>query len=333
MYMESEQSFRWRSLLQAQSSVISRQQARDAGWSEDAVGRRLRSGSWQRLQRGTYAIFSGDSSREATLWAAVLRAGPGAVLSHETAAEIHNLIDKPSSKIHVSVPAQRNPSRLRPIRGVVIHRSRCLVAQWQPPWQLPRTSVEETVLDLIGTARTFDDAYGWISAAVGRRLTTPDLIGKALAARSRMRWRNWVTAALRDAADGVHSPLERNYVHGVERAHGLPAARRQARRRHGSGTRYLDNLYEDYGLSVELDGSAAHPDEGRWSDTHRDNANLVRGVRTLRYGWPDVTEHRCRAAAEIAAVLRRRGWTGALRPCGPDCTAVKPTRRGQEEAG
>jgi hypothetical protein len=35
-------------------------------------------------------------------------------------------------------------------------------------------------------------------------------------------------------------------VHGVERTHGLPAARRQARRRHGSGLRYLDNLYEEY---------------------------------------------------------------------------------------
>jgi hypothetical protein len=83
-----------------------------------------------------------------------------------------------------------------------------------------RTTIEDTVLDLIGGARTFDDAYGWISAAVGRRLSTAELLGKALAARSRMRWRGWVTAALRDAADGVHSPLEWRYVHGVERAHG-----------------------------------------------------------------------------------------------------------------
>jgi hypothetical protein len=112
----------------------------------------------------------------------------------------------------------------------------------------------------------------------------------------------------------------------VERAHGLPAARRQARRRHGSGTRYLDNLYQKYGLCVELDGAAAHPAEGRWRDTHRDNANLLQDVRTLRFGWPDATEHRCRTAAEVAAVLRRRGWTGTLRPCGPACTARLATR-------
>ena len=265
----------------------------------------------------------------------MLCAGPGAVLSHETAAEIHHLTDKPSSKIHLSVPAQRNPGRLRPIRGVVIHRSRCLVPEWQPPWQLPRTTVEDTVLDLIAAARSFDDAYGWISAAVGRRLTTPpELLGKALAARPRMRWRAWVAGAMQDAADGVHSPLERNYVHGVERAHSLPKARRQARRRHGSGNRYLDNLYEEYALCVELDGVAAHPEEGRWRDTHRDNANLVQGTDTLRYGWPDTTEHRCRTAAEIGAVLRSRGWTGTLRPCGPGCTAApRPSGAARSERG
>jgi hypothetical protein len=177
-------------------------------------------------------------------------------------------------QIHVSVPAERHPGRHRKIRGVVIHRVRCLVPQWQPPWRLPRTTMEDTVLDLVARARTFD---------------------------------------------GVHSPLERNYVQGVERAHGLPAARRQARRADGSGTRYLDNLYEGYDLCVELDGRAAHPAESRWRDTHRDNANLLHDTRTLRYGWPDATAHRCRTAAEVAGVLRRHGWTGTPRACGPGC--------------
>ena len=256
--MEDERSLSWRSQLQSQYGVISRQQAHDAGLQEKTIDRRLRSGTWQRLHRGAYATFTGDLSREAQLWAAVLRVGLGAVLSHETAAEVHGLIDKPIGQIHISVPATRRPAR-RKIRGVVIHRSRCLVPQLQPPWQLPRTTVEDTVLDLIATARSFDDAYGWISAAVGRRLTTPNCSARRSRARSRMRWRAWVTGALQDAADGVHSPLERHYVHGVERAHGLPAARRQARRRHGSGNRYLDNLYEEYGLCVELDGARGPP--------------------------------------------------------------------------
>jgi very-short-patch-repair endonuclease len=319
--VEDERSLRWRSRLQAQSGVVSWEQARDAGLTGRAIDWRLSSGSWQRLYRGVYATFTGDVSRAGNLWAAVLCLGPGAVLSHETAAEIHGLIDKPIGPIHLSVPARRHPGRHQEIRGVTIHRSRCLVPEWQPPWQLPRTTVQDTVLDLVIAARTADDAYGWISAAIGRRLTTAETLSKALTARSRIRGRAWITAALEDAVDGVHSPLERRYVHGVERAHGLPKARRQARRRHGSGTRYLDNLYEDYGVCVELDGAAAHPAEGRWRDTRRDNANLAQGTQTLRYGWPDATEHRCRTAAEIAEVLRRRGWRGTLRLCGPECRA------------
>jgi hypothetical protein len=315
-----ENDLSWQFLLQGQSRVVSRQQAREEGFTRAAIDWRLESGAWRRLQRGAYAAFTGDPPREAKLWAAVLRVGPGAVLSHETAAEVHGLTDKPSSQIHVSVPAERHPGRHRKIRGVVIHRARCLVPQWQPPWQLPRTTVEDTVLDLVAKARTFDDAYGWISAAVGRRLTSAELLSKALAGRSRIRWRVWIAAALQDAADGVHSPLERNYVYGVERAHGLPTAQRQARRRHGSGTRYLDNLYEGFGLCVELDGLAAHPAEGRWRDTRRDNANLLcQDTQTLRYGWPDATANRCRTAAEIATILRRRGWKGTPRPCGPAC--------------
>jgi hypothetical protein len=321
--VENKRSLTWRSQLQSQAGVVSRQQACEAGLTEKAIDWRLRSGGWQRLHLGAYATFTGNPTREGKLWAAVLRAGPSAVLSHETAAEIHGLIDKPIGQIHISVPAERRPGQHRKLPGVTIHRSRCLVAEWQPPWHLPRTTVEGTVLDLIAAARTFDDAYGWIARAVGRELTSPSSLSKALEARKRMRWRGWITAALEDAADGVHSPLERNYVHGVERAHRLPTAQRQAKRRHGSGTRYLDNLYKEFGVCVELDGAAAHPAEGRWRDTHRDNANLVQGTETLRYRWLDATVYRCRTAVEVAAVLRRHGWKGALRPCGPTC----PVRR------
>jgi len=324
--MDDERSLDWQRRLQWQARVVSGAQARDAGLTQKAIRWRVRSGRWLRLYRGAYATFTGEPPREARLWAALMRAGPGAVLSHETAAEIHGLTDQPSRQIHVMVPAERHPARRKKIRGVIIHRSRRLAPEWQAPWLLPRTTVEETILDLVAAARTFDDAYGWISKGMGRRLTSAPSLSKALALRSRIRWRAWITAALQDAADGAHSPLERNYVHGVERAHGLPTARRQARRRQGSGVRYLDNLYEGYELCVELDGLAAHPPEVRWRDARRDNTNLTLGTETLRYGWPDVTEHRCRTAAEIAAVLRRRGWQGTLRPCGPGCQAAEAAR-------
>ena len=136
-----------------------------------------------------------------------------------------------------------------------------------------------------------------------------------------MRWREWLTVALDDVADGIMFSLELRYVRDVERAHGLPAARRQARRELAGGVRYLDNFYDAYRLCVELDGRSSHPPEQKWQDTDRDNENLFTDdVQTVRFGVRDVTVRRCARAAQLAGVLMRRGWDGGgLRPCGAGC--------------
>ncbi len=178
------------------------------------------------------------------------------------------------------------------------------------------------MLDLAQSAVTFDDAFGWLSRAVGRRLTTASRLLNALESRSRVRWRRELSVGLGDISLGVHSPLERRYVTSVERAHGLPAARRQALVVIGGHRRYVDNLYEDAGLVVELDGLAAHPPEQRWADSHRDNELAGVGLATLHYNWHDVNEGSCGTAAEVASVLLMRGTLVQLRRCGPGCTAV-----------
>jgi hypothetical protein len=243
------------------------------------------------------------------------------VLSYETAAEVHGLIDKPSKIFHITVPASRDPGRYSDIHGVIIHRSRNVVSQRLPPWQLPRTPVAETVLDLVNASKTFDDAYSWLSRATGRQLATVGMIRDALTARSRMRWRGWLVDALDDIAEGAMFPLERRYVRDVERAHGLPSARRQARRELASGIRYLDNFYDRYRLCVELDGQSSHPPEQKWQDADRDNDNVfLDDVQTVRFSIREVTVHRCDQAAKLATVLMRRGWDGVgLHPCGADC--------------
>jgi len=183
----------------------------------------------------------------------------------------------------------------------------------------PCTRVEDTVLDLIQIAPSFDDAYAWICRAIGRRRTTADRIGLAMAARKKMRWRREIAIALGDAEAGALSVLEYRYVHRVERPHGLPAAHRQARIRQSTGNRYLDNLYEEYGVCVELDGTAAHPGDEQWRDKRRDNANTIGGLVTLRFGLLDLGDRRCETASGVANLLRRRGWTASPHPCSPGC--------------
>jgi hypothetical protein len=117
-----------------------------------------------RLQRGVYAAFTGEPGRTALLWAAVLRAGSGA-LSHQTAAELFGIADAPARLIHVTVPAGRHPARPGAIPGILIHRSdRVLVAR-HPVLQPPRTRLEETVLDLVHGAASFEEALGWLCRA------------------------------------------------------------------------------------------------------------------------------------------------------------------------
>jgi hypothetical protein len=308
-------------LLKDQDGVITVGQAVSVGMAAKAVRAQVLAGRWQVTQRGVYMAFTGRPSRRAELWAVVLRAGPEAVLSHQTAAELWGLLDGPSPVVHVSVPHESNPGRYGQIPGVVMHRSRSLRRARHPVLTPPRTRVEETVLDLIDCARDFDEAYEWICRAIGRRRTTADRIRSALAARPRIQWRQDVELALGYAKGGALSVLEFRYARSVERAHELPTAARQARLRHETGNRYLDNLYEKYRACVEIDGAAAHPEDEQWRDKGRDRWNAVHeGIDTIRIGVPDLVnqERQCHTAADVAKWLSNRG-PQVGRPCGPGC--------------
>ena len=139
-------------------------------------------------------------------------------------------------------------------------------------------------------------------------------------ARKKMRWRREIAIALGDAEGGALSVLEYRYVHRVERPHGLPVARRQARIRRGTGNRYLDNLYDKYRVCTELDATTVHPADEQWRDKRRDNANAVNGIVTLRFGLLDLGDRRCETAAAVAALLRQRGWPNLPQACPrPSC--------------
>jgi predicted transcriptional regulator of viral defense system len=298
-----------------QAGAISRRQLLAAGVSNQVIMERLKRQRWQQLYRGVYAVFSGLPPRGTWLWAAILRAGEGAVLSHQTAAELHGLIDSPADAIFVTVPSTRRVVT----RGLVIRISGRVGQARQPNRDPPRTSVEETVLDLAQLSPSFDDACGWITKACAKRLTTEEKLRAALAMRKKMRWRSELHDVLAAAGGGIHSVLEYRYLRDVERAHGLPRSRHQVRVVIDGKVVYRDVYYEKYQLAVELDGRLAHPDDERWRDSRRDNQASARGVETCRYGWRDIYAHPCETALLQAQILRRRGWLGTPRPCSARC--------------
>jgi very-short-patch-repair endonuclease len=308
-----------RALADLQLGVVSRGQLLSAGVSDDVIGVRVSRGRWQRLYPGVYALFSGDPGREAELWAAVLYAGPGATLSHQTSAELQGLTDAPGALIHLTVPVAR---RVRRTAGLAIHLSARIDESIHPARTPPQTRIEETILDLWQGAWTIDEAVSWVTRGIGRRLTTQDKLREALTSRSRMPRRRTLTELLSPDLAGVHSVLEYRYVRDVERPHGFPPARRQAMVHRDGHNEYLDLLYEEQQTVVELDGRIAHPGDAHWRDIRRDNATTVGGRATLRYGWLPVSTAPCQVAAEVGQMLARRGCP-TVRPCSVTCP-VRP---------
>lgn len=325
-----------------QCGVISRKQALDAGMSPSAIKSKLASRRWQRIRTGVYATFTGPVTRRAKLWAAVLYADPAtrtsrymarkrtrprAQLSHETAAEIHGLIDKQSQLIHLMVS---DKIRIQPVPGIRIHRTRNLRDLRFPDGELPRTLVEDTILDLANETDDFDEVCALVTSAFGRNLTSATAMRIVLAERRAHRWRHAISELITAAAGGAHSVLEYRYERDVEKAHGLPQSQRQAAFRKKDGSKgFRDRVYDDFTLIVELDGKLAHPADRQWADKARDNAAAVSGLQSLRYGWHDVRRDPCGTAIQVATVLRRRGWKGQPKPCSEHCP-VSPAARAPE---
>jgi hypothetical protein len=315
-------------LIELQDGVISARQALEAGLSRGAVSSKLRSGRWQQMYRGVYATFSGEPGRPAALWAGVLSAGPGAMLSYRSAAELGRLADAPSDLIHVTVPGDR---RVAKVPGIVLHYSARAGQALHPALLPPQTRIEETILDLMNAATALDTALAWVAAGLGRRLTTQAKLRAATELRGRLRWRPELAELLTDDSTGLNSILEVRYHRDVERPHGLPNATRQAPGWQDGRHQYRDVLYKAYRTAIELDGRLAHPGDTRWKDIRRDNAAALDGLTTLRYGWFDVTQTPCRVAAEIAMVLAGRGFTGARR-CSPRCLVAPVVQQSRSSA-
>ncbi len=247
--------------------------------------------------------------------------GPGAVLSHESAAEFQRLVDKPAPLIHLTVPFAR---RVDPQKGLKIHRSRTIpVGQRFPPGVLPQTFVDDTILDLVDQAATFDDVCALITRAFGRRLTSEGRLRATVRMRKRLRWRSDVDALITEAAHGTHSLLEYHYDRDVERAHDLPRSARQTPYTKLDGSKgFRDRHYTRYGVIVELDGVAGHPEETRWTDRERDNHAATQRNQTLRFGWKHVRHQTCATAAMTATVLTNHGWPGSPKRCSAECAVT-----------
>jgi hypothetical protein len=310
-------------LRRRQLGAFTRAQANAYGVSDRSLAARCRAGRIQRLHHGVYVDFSGPVPWETRLWAAWLAYGPEAALAGETALRKYGFDGDWGDVVRLEIPHHR---RMRGQAGIVVTRSRDFDGRVLGSREPPMVRLEVAVLSVASRRPRPDDAVALVLDACRQRRTTPQRLLAELGRLRQLPRHSLLVQVLRDAVGGVQSFLELTYLRKVERAHGLPAGSRQVRVADDHGIVFRDVEYEDYGLAVELDGRAGHENAGsRWRDMDRDNAALMAAKPTLRFGYQLVGDP-CAAAAQVATVLRARGWRDFLTPCGPTCS-LPPTLR------
>jgi hypothetical protein len=297
-------------LLELQDGVIARRQALERGCTPNDIRRLLRRREWVRVFAGVYVNHTGSLTWQQRAWSAVLLAWPAA-LCHSTAIRAadgpgRRSFDE-SDPLHVAVDRSRS---FMPAPGtLIVHHLADLDEKVNWNLRPPRVRIEHAVLDLAAEAEDDFAAIEVLANAVQSRRTTAARIQAALDDRARIARRPFLTAALRDIADGACSVLEHGYLTKVERPHGLPAGQRQVRAS-ARGPVYRDVEYPEQSVVVELDGRLFHDNAAaRDQDLDRDLDAAIDGLRTVRVGWGQVyrrVPHR-RAHRAAAAATRLGG--------------------------
>lgn len=264
--------------------------------------------SWTTLAPGFYCTQ--EPTWDSWCWAGLLRAGDTGVVSGEAAGYLHGFVKEAPKRIVIH---HRRERALAPMgHDVTVQFRRSERAGRLSP---ARASVEVALLDMLKEADE-QEVIMAVTRALADRFTTGPRVLAELAKRERSPRRGLVERLCEETAKGVESVLEWRFLELVVRAHGLPEPQRQATVVDGTRS---DNLWEEFGLVVELDGRLGHEDKFR--DMQRDNRAMLKGYTTLRYGWHDVLNRPCEVAAEILTALQARGWVGVTVSC-PGCRAA-----------
>ena len=160
---------------------------------------------------------------------------------------------------------------------------------------------------------------GLISSACQKGRVSADQIEQAMS-RVQVKHRKLILALLDGIRGGATTPLEIAGTRNILRAHGLPEGSGQMRDRVGGRVVLRDRVISR--LIIEFDGRLGHADPGgRFRDQDRDNAAVLTGRPTLRFGWNDVYDDPCQAADQVAEALMHLGTSTRLTPCSDSCSS------------
>jgi Protein of unknown function (DUF559) len=281
------------SLADRQSGRVSAAQLAALGVDTDAVCRWTAAGYLHVVLPRVYAVGHRAPSVEADVTAAVLYAGPGAMLSHATALWWRGLLDHQPWPIEVSTPR-----RCGSHDGVKVHGRRNCRREWHK--RLPATTIEQAVLDFAAVAPPERVRYVLANADYAKLLDITAL--QAIAGNGRAG-----STKLRNALERhepklarTRSPLERLFLPLCEN-HGVPLPDDVNVLVAGV---LVDAVWWQQRLVVELDGRNNH---SSWAQIQRDRSNELRvraaGFDVLRYGTVQLEDEAALVARDVLARL------------------------------
>lgn len=281
-----------------QYGVVGRGQLVALGLSRRAIQHRIERGRLHPVLRGVYAVGRGELTRNGRLMAAVLACGPGASLTHSSAATLWGIFGEQPGPIEVAVPSDSH----RSCPGLRIHRRTGLgSADITRCSGIPVTAIVVTLVDM---AARLDRAQ--VERAVNEAdrldLIDPDALREAIE-----RYRGWSGVAhLREILDRrtfrlTDSELERLFLPLAAQA-GLPVP---LTRQHLDGFR-VDFFWPKLRLVVETDGLRYHRTPAQQTrDRLRDQTHLAAGFTPLRFTHAQIRYEPDHVRAVLRKVARR----------------------------
>jgi very-short-patch-repair endonuclease len=284
-------------LVASQHGAIAHEQLRALGLGDGAIRHRISRGDLHKQHRGVYAVGRPDLTFEGQLFAALLAAGEGAAISHETALALWGISPVTDEEpIHVSVADVRHPSHRNDVR---VHRRKPM-----PPitacGDIPVVEPLHTLLDV---------AARWPPHRLEAAINEADKLGlvrfdAALALLDDLAGKRGIRK-LREAFSAhtaTDSDLERRFLKLALRA-GLPRPLTQAR---VCGLR-VGFCWPELRLVVETDGLTYHRTPSQQArDRRRDQILTAAGMTPLRFTNAQVRREEAAVIATLTAVAKRQ---------------------------
>jgi very-short-patch-repair endonuclease len=283
-------------LSERQWGMIARWQLERCGLSAAAISRWTASGRLHRIYPGVYAVGHRAICTEGSLFAAVLYAGPGAALSHASAAHWWRLLSHLPETTDVASPIRR-----RSLEGVRVHHAKDLDRMMHRA--LPVTPVARTLLDFSTVAPLERVRTRW-RKRTSSACSTSTRSTKSPASADRAPPSSTAPSPFTAPNTPVpQRPLE-DLLLDLCRRHRIPFPEVNVKM---CGYK-VDALWRDERVIVETDGGDGHATRARMErDRERDLILRAEDYLVLRYTWRQLKTKRVKVAADIRQALKAQG--------------------------